>query len=112
MACFCYISGTWIPLEIADAILSHILDIWVVLPAFVNMEVNRLRSRPISNGMEELKGEKCGVFGVYGKGLSVARLTFFGLYSLQHRGQESSGITTSDGSQLYSHVGMGLVSQA
>ena len=61
--------------------------------------------------MEELHGEKCGVFGVYGKGLDVARLTYFGLYALQHRGQESSGIATSDGSQLYSHVGMGLVSQ-
>src|SRR3989338_7047981 len=61
--------------------------------------------------MEELKGEKCGVFGVYGKGLSVARLTFFGLYALQHRGQESSGIAPSDGTQLYSHIGMGLVSQ-
>ena len=61
--------------------------------------------------MEELKGEKCGVFGVYGQGLDVARLTYFGLYALQHRGQESSGIATSDGSQLYSHVGMGLVSQ-
>ena len=61
--------------------------------------------------MEELHGEKCGVFGVYGQGLDVARLTYFGLYALQHRGQESSGIATSDGMKLYSHVGMGLVSQ-
>src|SRR3954469_5522856 len=61
--------------------------------------------------MEELRGEKCGIFGIYGQGLDVARLTFFGLYALQHRGQESSGIATSDGERLYSHVGMGLVSQ-
>ncbi len=41
--------------------------------------------------MNEAK-EKCGVFGVFGKGLDVARLTYFGLYALQHRGQESAGI--------------------
>lgn len=63
------------------------------------------------NDLNEVRGEKCGIFGVYGKDLDVARLTYFGLYALQHRGQESSGIATSDGSQLYSHVGMGLVSQ-
>lgn len=60
--------------------------------------------------MEETK-EKCGVFGIYGEGLEVARLTYFGLYALQHRGQESSGIATADGDSIYSHKGMGLVSQ-
>ena len=59
----------------------------------------------------EVQGEKCGVFGVYGKGLDAARLTFFGLFALQHRGQESSGIATSDGKEMYAHHGMGLVSQ-
>ena len=63
------------------------------------------------NFMEELRGEKCGIFGVFGQELDVARLTYFGLYALQHRGQESSGIATSDGEQLHAHVGMGLVSQ-
>ncbi len=53
--------------------------------------------------------EKCGIFGVYGKGFEAARLTYFGLYALQHRGQESSGIVSSDGTKIYSHVGMGLV---
>ncbi|MBI2610337.1 amidophosphoribosyltransferase [Candidatus Kaiserbacteria bacterium] len=56
-------------------------------------------------------GEKCAVFGVYGKGLDVARLSFFGLFSLQHRGQESSGIATSNGDTLTLHKAMGLVSQ-
>ncbi|KKW20005.1 MAG: Amidophosphoribosyltransferase [Parcubacteria group bacterium GW2011_GWA2_51_10] len=55
-------------------------------------------------------GEKCGVFGVFGRGLEVARLTFFGLFALQHRGQESSGIASADGDRLRSHKGMGLVS--
>jgi len=60
--------------------------------------------------MEETK-EKCGVFGVYGPRLEVARLAFFGLFALQHRGQESSGIATADGTAIYNHKGMGLVSQ-
>ena len=56
-------------------------------------------------------GEKCGVFGVHGKDMDVARLTFFGLYALQHRGQESSGIATTDGEKIYCHKKMGLVAQ-
>jgi amidophosphoribosyltransferase len=55
--------------------------------------------------------EECGVFGIYAPGRDVARLTFFGLYALQHRGQESAGIATSDGRVAYSHKGMGLVAQ-
>jgi amidophosphoribosyltransferase len=52
----------------------------------------------------------CGVFGVYGHS-NAAELAYYGLYALQHRGQESAGIVTSDGQQLYTHRGMGLVSQ-
>lgn len=55
--------------------------------------------------------EECGVFGVYAPGLDVARLTFFAMYALQHRGQESGGIATGDGQTTYIHKGMGLVSQ-
>jgi amidophosphoribosyltransferase len=55
--------------------------------------------------------EACGVFGVYAPGEEVARITFFGLYALQHRGQESAGIATSNSKTLYLKTGMGLVSQ-
>lgn len=58
--------------------------------------------------MEKIN-EKCGIFGVYGKGLNVAMLSFFGLFALQHRGQESSGITVGNGDALSTHRGMGLV---
>jgi len=54
-------------------------------------------------------GEKCAVFGIYGKGLDVSRLTFYGLFALQHRGQESSGIATSDGSEIDIYKDTGLV---
>jgi amidophosphoribosyltransferase len=52
----------------------------------------------------------CGVFGIYGHP-NAAELTYYGLYALQHRGQESAGIVTSDGRQFHTHKGMGLVSQ-
>lgn len=60
--------------------------------------------------MNDLK-EKCGVFGIYGKELDVSRLTFYGLFALQHRGQESSGIATSDGNHIDAYKNMGLVAQ-
>lgn len=53
--------------------------------------------------------EECGVFGIYGHP-EAANLTYLGLHSLQHRGQESAGIVTSDGTHLYTHREMGLVS--
>ena len=55
--------------------------------------------------------EACGVFGIYGPGVEAARITYFGLYALQHRGQESAGIATSDGEQQRFYKEMGLVSQ-
>jgi len=63
-----------------------------------------------------LPGEKgpqdaCGVFGVWAPGEDVAKLAYYGLYALQHRGQESAGIATSDGHRLLVYKDMGLVSQ-
>jgi amidophosphoribosyltransferase len=52
--------------------------------------------------------EYCGIFGVYGHP-DAAKLTYFGLYALQHRGQESAGIVSSDGKKVSEHRGMGLV---
>lgn len=55
--------------------------------------------------------DECGVFGVWAPGEDVARLTYFGIYALQHRGQESAGIAASDGSKILVYKDMGLVSQ-
>ncbi|MGH3473798.1 MAG: amidophosphoribosyltransferase, partial [Aeromicrobium sp.] len=55
--------------------------------------------------------DACGVFGVWAPGEEVAKLTYFGLYALQHRGQESAGIAVSNGRQILVYKDMGLVSQ-
>ncbi len=60
--------------------------------------------------MQNYPKHYCGVFGIYGHP-NAAELTYYGLYALQHRGQESAGIVSSDGHQFRTHKGMGLVSQ-
>jgi amidophosphoribosyltransferase len=55
--------------------------------------------------------DACGVFGVWAPGEEVAKLSYFGLYALQHRGQEAAGIAVSNGSQILVYKDMGLVSQ-
>lgn len=55
--------------------------------------------------------DECGVFGIYAPGEEVARITFFGLFALQHRGQESAGIAVTDGTIIKVHKDMGLVTQ-
>ncbi|HEX6285215.1 MAG TPA: hypothetical protein VFZ71_10085, partial [Pyrinomonadaceae bacterium] len=62
------------------------------------IEINKLR-------------EECGVFGIYGHP-EAARMTYLGLYALQHRGQESCGIVASDNSELRLERKMGHVSEA
>ena len=60
--------------------------------------------------LEEVIHDKCGVFGVFGNA-RAAELTYFGLYALQHRGQESAGIVTSDKGVIHMHRAMGGVSE-
>jgi amidophosphoribosyltransferase len=55
--------------------------------------------------------EACGVFGIYAPEQDVAKMTYFGLYALQHRGQESAGIAVFEGTHVHQHKDMGLVSQ-
>jgi amidophosphoribosyltransferase len=55
--------------------------------------------------------DACGVFGVWSPGEDVAKLAYYGLYALQHRGQESAGIAVSDGSRIVVYKDMGLVPQ-
>ncbi|MFM9150329.1 MAG: amidophosphoribosyltransferase [Solirubrobacterales bacterium] len=55
--------------------------------------------------------DECGVFGIYAPGRDVSRLTYFGLYALQHRGQESAGIATCEGGHITTIRDAGLVSQ-
>ncbi|HEU4749568.1 MAG TPA: class II glutamine amidotransferase, partial [Acidimicrobiia bacterium] len=59
----------------------------------------------------ELPGEACGVFGVYSPGDKASSLIYFGLFALQHRGQESAGIASSDGATVTVYKDLGLVAQ-
>ena len=68
------------------------------VPPFVSMDPDKPK-------------EYCGVFGIYAPQEEVAKLTYFGLYALQHRGQEAAGIATFDGQTLHTHKDAGLVSQ-
>jgi amidophosphoribosyltransferase len=64
-----------------------------------------------NSSADEQPHEACGVVGVYSRGEDVAKAAFFGIYALQHRGQESAGIATSDGLTFRIHTDMGLVNQ-
>lgn len=61
--------------------------------------------------IEDKPREECGIFGIYAPGENVAQLTYYGLYALQHRGQESAGMAVSDGTNIRLHKDMGLVAE-
>ena len=67
--------------------------------------------RVYSPAHDDKPHDECGVFGIYAPGHEVANIAYFGLYALQHRGQESAGITVSDGERLNTIKNMGLVAQ-
>ena len=66
------------------------------------------RKQKTENPQDDKPKEHCGIFGIYGHP-EAARLTYFGLYALQHRGQESCGIVTGDGQRVSQYRGLGLV---
>lgn len=66
---------------------------------------------PINTNDDDKPHEECGIVGAFVPGESVARTAFFGLFALQHRGQESAGIATSLGDKIHHKAKMGLVSQ-
>src|SRR5207237_5088403 len=68
-------------------------------------------SSHVKSFFSDKRREECGVFGIFGHA-DAARLTYLGLYALQHRGQESCGIVTSDGAKLISERAMGHVRES
>ncbi len=68
-------------------------------------------TRGLDSGLD-VPHEECGVVGVYSPNENVAHTAFYGLFALQHRGQESAGISVSDGTTIRVHTSMGLVAQA
>lgn len=75
------------------------------------MRFSSVLSPNIKVGIDDKPKEACGVFGIIAPGEDNSRLTFFGLYALQHRGQESCGIATFYNSDVFIHKDLGLVSQ-
>lgn len=66
---------------------------------------------PLDDLGEQSPREECGVFGVWAPGEDVSKLTYYGLFALQHRGQEAAGIAVGDGDQILVFKDLGLVSQ-
>ncbi|MDR3707964.1 MAG: amidophosphoribosyltransferase [Capsulimonadaceae bacterium] len=90
---------------------ARLMDIHAGKPAAANDLQASVIDGQGKSGYEEDDSpkEECGIFGLYAPGVEVARLTYFGLFALQHRGQESAGIAVSDGNTIRMHKDMGLV---
>src|SRR5512133_2335419 len=69
------------------------------------------RFERITSRVNHYPREACGIFGAWAPGEQVANLVFYGLYALQHRGQESAGMAVADGRGLLVYKDMGLVNQ-
>ncbi|MDZ7705936.1 MAG: hypothetical protein U5L04_15790 [Trueperaceae bacterium] len=70
-----------------------------------------LSAQTFADQPDDKPHEECGVFGIYAPGEEVARLSYFALHALQHRGQEGAGIASSDGYVAHLYKAMGLVNQ-
>ena len=77
-------------------------------PSFCSASEINAPCAPYPESPDDALHEACGVFGIWAPDADVARLTFFGLQALQHRGQESAGIAVSDGATLTCEKGLGL----
>ena len=75
------------------------------------MSTLSVQSSPYDDLGENSPREECGVFGVWAPGEDVSKLTYYGLYALQHRGQEAAGIAVGNGDQVLVFKDLGLVSQ-
>ena len=60
---------------------------------------------------DDIPHEECGVFGIFDHNLSAVHEVYYGIFALQHRGQESAGITVTDGKEMETFRGMGLVTE-
>lgn len=88
-------------------LLANLMTFPAHHPGFPNPE----QSSYVAPDQADKPEEACGIFGLYAPGEDVARLAYFGLFALQHRGQESAGIATFDQGQSHCYKHMGLVSQ-